>query len=67
MTHSNVYFAVNSNGDEVFSNYKLIRNDNTGTCDTNAYSDVVVLQKGTIKKLTGYNLAWKDDAKCISF
>jgi hypothetical protein len=45
MIHSNVYFAVNSNGDEVFSNIRLIRNNNTATWETNTYGDIVVLPK----------------------
>lgn len=69
-----IYFAVNRNGDEVFSNYPLYRNMETGKWSTNTDEDrmeayyerttctdyLTIFPRGFIEKLIGKKLSWSD-------
>ena len=71
-----VWLAVNSEGTEICCNYELVRVFNnrwstmtekeisTYCYESNGDPDdcIVVLPKGTIKKLIGKELTWKDNS-----
>ena len=64
------YFAVDSDGTEVCFNDKPVRSDNgldVWNVPEDIYNDTnnVCLPKGTIKKLTGKQLTWKDEPIAI--
>lgn len=64
------YFAVDSDGTEVCFNDKPVRSDDgldVWNVPEDIYNDAnnVCLPKGTIKKLTGKQLTWKDEPIAI--
>lgn len=64
------YFAVDSDGTEVCFNDKPVRSDDgldVWNVPEDIYNDTnnVCLPKGTIKKLTGKQLTWKDEPIAI--
>lgn len=65
MNYWNYLVAVNSNGDEIYTEYggfKRVGNSWSSKSDFGRYCK---LPKGTIKKIIGKELTWNDEPVCI--
>jgi hypothetical protein len=59
------FLAVDKDGSEFVYGFKPLRADSYWYASVSGHSGVCELPKGTIKKIIGRNLTWKDD--CVSF
>jgi len=58
--HFNAWAAVDHDGDECISNFRMVRASTGWVCQDLNY-DPAYVPRGTIKRLLGHNLEWGDE------